>query len=117
MECLERVGCTRARARRKEDKGTLTKKDRFRRAILRPPDRIRDSGNQETVRRWAELEIENRGCMEIRATKRGMSQENLKIIVRGKDCGGFSQLQLQGIVNLTKAAGNRIERTVKTREV
>ncbi|KYQ51202.1 hypothetical protein ALC60_09667 [Trachymyrmex zeteki] len=49
-------------------------------------------GNQETVHRWAELEIENRGCMEIRATKRGMSQENLKIIVRGKDCGGFSVL-------------------------
>lgn len=31
---LERIGC----ARGKEDKGTLTKKDRFRRAsILRPP--------------------------------------------------------------------------------
>lgn len=84
----------RARARRKEDEATLTKKDRFRRAILRPPDRIRDSGNQETVRWWAELEIENRGCIEIRATKRGMSQENLKIIVRGKDCGGFSASQL-----------------------
>lgn len=53
---------------------------------------IRDSGNQEIVRWWAELEIENRSCMEIRATKRGMSRENLKIIVRGKDCGGFSAL-------------------------
>lgn len=31
----------------------------------------------------AELEIENRGRMEIRATERGMSQENLEIIVHG----------------------------------
>lgn len=29
------------------------------------------------------MEIENRGRMEIRATERGMSQENLEIIVRG----------------------------------
>lgn len=51
--------------------------------------------------------------MEIRATKRGMTQENLEIIGRRKDCGGGSQLQPRGIVNLTKAAGNKIKRTVK----
>lgn len=65
------------------------------------------------------MEIGNRGCMEIRAAKRGMTQENLKIIVRRIRIavGILSFDRKEGIVNLTKAAGNKIKRTVKTREV
>lgn len=96
--------------RKKEDKETLTKKDRFRRAILSPPVESESLEIRSLLVGWAESEIGNGGCMEIRATKRGMTQENLEIIVRR---AAGSQLQPREIVNLTKAAGNKIKRTVK----
>lgn len=73
---------------------------------MRPSAESQNSGNQETVCRRAELEIEDRSRMEIRATERGMSQENLEIIVHGGIATvGFAlrfALNREGTLNLRR---------------